>query len=699
MAKKIVPSDFKTHLIDQLIESVDEPANTVYYSFIGDHVATGDTQEEVAEPTPRLQDLNVETYRNMILGKRLTSDDFSLMVRRHDWEPDRVYDQYDDLDLNLFDKEFFVAVNETAFVHVYKCLSNANGSISTIQPTFNDVQFDADLFEPGDNYYQTADGYQWKYMYSIDSQTFDKFATQKYMPVVANNDVEDNAQNGSIDVIKVDSHGQFYNNTISSNFNESTITGNPLVYGMPQGSSDIENFYSNTILHLIEGRGAGQFKRVTRSFANNFGVFVEIEDNFQTNPDVTTRFELSPEVRITSDGSQTVNAVARAIVNANASNSVHRVEVLEPGLNYNFATADVLIGTQGPNSGGSAGEIAQVISANVRPIIPPPGGHGANSAIELGGRALAIHSEFNQSEGNTIPAENTFGQFGIIRDPLFANVEIRIIKQSDGLSGADGEFVNNENVYQFTKKRLFGDFTVTANSANVVSSDSLDLENELEVGDFVYLTNDTNSTFNYFTTVRNVINSTAIQLANTPNWSASNTALYYATPSANAVINQVLTNDNIFLRECDNKLVNDRLIVGELSQAVANVQTINVNDRLSNNAVYDFNAFNQTTVINGSISNANDLIKDELLFQELSGAKGFIHSVSGNRVFVTRVSGEFDTGEPIIADTSGVTIASNFAKYDGELDPTSGNIIYLQNDIPVTREGNRSEEIRVILEF
>lgn len=699
MAKKIVPSDFKTHLIEQLIESVDEPANTVYYAFIGDHITTGDTQEEVAEPTNRLQDLNVATYRNMILGKRLTSNDFKIVVPRYNWVVDQIYDAYDDLDENLLSKRFYVAVDETAFIHVYKCLSNANGSLSTTQPIFNDVRFDEDLFEAGDDYYQTADGYQWKYMYSVDSQTFNTFATQKHIPVVANNVVENNAQNGSIDVIKVDTPGKFYNNTISSNFNEALITVNPLIFGTPKGSSDVENFYANTILHLTDGKGAGQHKRVVRSFANNTGVFVEIDDNFLVVPDSTTRFEISPEVKVSGDGTQIIDVVARAIVNANASNSIHRVEILEPGLNYNFAEAEILIGTQGPNSGGSAGEIAQVVPANVRPIIPPPGGHGANSAIELGGSALAIHVEFNQSEGNTIPAENTFAQFGIIRDPLFANVEITVIKKSNGLDGSDGEFIEGERVYQFTKKRLFGEFNVTENQSNVITTDETDLKNELARDDFVYLTDDTNALFNYFTTIDNVINSTAIQLANTPNWSSTNAILYHATPSANAVINQVLSNDKLFLKECDNKLVIDRLLVGDTSHAVANVQTINVNERLANNGVYDFKAFNQTTVISGSISDAAALQKDERLFQEISGASGFVHSVQGSKVFLTQITGEFDTGESIIANTSGVTIESNFAKFSGELDPTAGNIIYLQNDIPVTREGNRSEEIRVILEF
>lgn len=699
MAKKIVPSDFKTHLIEQLIESVDEPANTVYYAFIGDHVSTGDTQEEVIEPTTSLQKLNVDTYRNMIFGKRLTSDDFKVVIPRYDWTTGTVYDEYDDLDADLLTKQFYVAVDETAYIHVYKCLSNANGAASTIQPVFNDVTFDQDLFEPGDNYYQTADGYQWKYMYSVDSKTFYKFATQKYMPVTANTIVEENAQNGSIDVVKVNSHGRFYNNTLTSDFNSASITGDTTIYQMPTGASQVENFYANTIFHLTEGKGAGQYKRITRSFANNLGTFVEIEDNFGVRPDFTTRFEISPEVKIVGDGTQTVNAVARAIVNANASNSIHRVEVLEPGLNYNYATASVLVGTQGPSSGGSAGELAEVEVANVHPVIPPPGGHGANSAVELGGKALSIHVEFNKSEGNTIPAENTFAQFGIIRDPLFSNVEVTFIKPSDGNPGSDGEFAPGESVYQFTKKRLFGAFDVVEDEANVITTDDTDLLNELSRDDFVFLTNDTNATFNYFTTVKNVINSTAIELANTPNWSASNTALYYATPSANAVISQVLTSDKLFLRECDNKLVSDRLLVGNSSHAVANIQAINVNERLSNTGVYDFNAFNQTTVIIGTISDADALQKDELLYQENSGATGFIHSVSGNKVYVTRITGEFDTGEAIIANSSGETISANFSKYSGELDPTSGNIIYLQNDIPVTREGNRSEEIRVILEF
>ena len=697
MAKQIVPSDFKTHLIDQLIESVNEPSNTVYYAFIGNHSETGVQADDVVAPTEKLQDINVETYRNMIFGKRLTADDFSIMVPRYDWTSGTVYDQYDDTDANLLSKDFYVAVDETAFIHVYKCLYNANGAPSTAQPTFGDVATESSLFANDDNYYQTSDGYQWKYMYSVDSTTFDKFATQNFMPVVANNVVEQNALNGAIDVILVDTHGRFYNNTISSNFSESSTTGNPVIFRLPDGSSDVENFYSNTIIHLTSGTGAGQFKRVIASTANNLGQYIQTESAFAIVPDNTTNYELSPEVRIVSDGTQTVNCVARAIVNSAASNSIHRIEILQQGSNYNFANATILKGVPADADNSDSGTIIEVEDATVRPVIPPPGGHGANSAIELGGRILGIHAKFSNTENDVVIADNTFSQFGIIRDPVFANVDIKFVKQSDGLGGSDGEFVVNENVKQFTKKRLFGTFSTTSGNTIIESADDLDLENELSAGDYLYLTDSEVSTYNHFSIVNNVINSTSIELNDSVAWTGSNTIVYFATPTANAVVNQLVSSNNITLRECDNTLVTDRLIVGETSHAVANVQTINVNNRLASNGIYDFLAYNQMTKITGTITDT--IQPNEYLTQANSGARALVHSVDGNEVFVTQVTGEFNTGESILANTSGATISSGFDKYSGELDPTSGNIIYLQNDIPVERANNSSEEIRIILEF
>ena len=176
----------------------------------------------------------------------------------------------------------------------------------------------------GDDYYETTDGYQWKYMYSIDSNTFTKFATQKYIPITANTVVSENASEGSIDVIKVVDPGKGYNNFISgqfaladfnrigSNFSDYGFTSASKVYKIDGAAKQIKNFYQNSIIYLTSGVGRGQFRKIIYSVeiqALN-GVFVELEENFTTIPNQTTTYEISPAVQIIGSGTETVNATA-----------------------------------------------------------------------------------------------------------------------------------------------------------------------------------------------------------------------------------------------------------------------------------------------------------------------------------------------------------------------------------------------------
>ena len=211
MPKQIVPNAFKTHMLRQLVESITEVANTSYYAFVGDHVADGDTLEDVIQPVGSRKQLVTEPFRNMIFGKKISGQNIRLITKRYDWEANTVYAMYDDEDIALDQKKYFVVVDEIAFKHVYKCLYNAGNTASTAKPLFADVQYDP-LIEEGDNYYETSDGYIWKYMYSIDSDTFRQFSSQEYIPIVANNTISQDAINGSIDVIKVESIGKNYNN-------------------------------------------------------------------------------------------------------------------------------------------------------------------------------------------------------------------------------------------------------------------------------------------------------------------------------------------------------------------------------------------------------------------------------------------------------------------------------------------------------
>jgi hypothetical protein len=652
--------------------------------------------------------LNIDTYRNMMFGKKIMNDDMKIMIKRYDWAADTVFASYDDEDINLLDKNFYIMTDEGEFKHIYKCLDNANGAPSIAQPVFNDITFD-----DSDNYYETSDGYQWKYMYSINSTQFAKFATQKFIPIVANTEVESSAKNGTIDVIRISSeqrlgaditlNGKFYNNYLTDRlFTLPDIqVGNTVQYRLPSDASTVSGFYGNTILHLVSGTGAGQYRRVLNSNNINNDILIYLESAFLIEPDNTTRYELSPEVKIVGNGTETITAVARAVINANASNSVHRVEILDPGSNYSFATATILNGVPATAEGTSVGDLVIPTAASVRPIIPPPGGHGANTAIELGGTALCVYTRFSGEEDGYASVDNSFAQFGIIRDPLFANVEISFVKPSDNLEGSDGQFVE-EKIYQFRKIKL--EETVDTQSSNnifVASSNTALFNAYLSPGEFVYIKNDLSPQLNYLSEITQVINATSFSCKDDCLWGENDSSLYLAKVIARADVNLLLSSSTITLKNVYGKIVKDELVIGNQSFAVANVQHIDINNKYESPSNYEFDVFTQYTRCEGTVS--GQFIKDEVVFQGSDindpNFKARVHSSNNSVVYLTNITGTINTAQQLAAVSSGAILSPPFNKYDGDLDATSGSILYLQNDIPVSRANNRSEEIRVILEF
>jgi len=704
MAKKIVPSELKTHLIDQFLESVTEVANTIYYGFIGDHITTAATESDVRAPSTNLKTLNVDSYRNMIVGVKLNSDDFKPMIRRVNWTSGTVYNMYDDETLNLYDEDFYVVVDEDAYKHVYKCLYNANNAASTIQPTFSDVRYDSALFSLDDAYYETSDGYQWKYMYSVDSTTFDKFATENYIPVVANTTIERDAVNGSIDVIKIVTHGKNYNNYVSDQFTSSQVSfGNTVQYVLPDTSSKVTGFYGNTVLHLTSGTGAGQYKSVVDSYFTSNNIVIELESAFEVEPDDTTKYEVTPRVEIVGDGLQFVNAYAKAVINANASNSVHKVVMLEPGENYNYATASVLKGVPASAENTDSGDIVNPTDAVLRPIMPPSGGHGANTIVELGVRSFCMYSKFATDIEGTIPAENVFNQFGILRDPKFADIEVNH-KKYNGVSGSDGTFLVDETVYQFKKILLNGNVTTQASNNTIVCNESASYDEYFQANDFVYIRSDDDAEYNFFGRVSSVTNSTAFVVDQSPSWSSANSELYSAKIISESKVKSVASTSQTNLKLCDSNLVTGQLIVGANSYAVANVSGIDINNRYNVvDSEYDFRVYNQTLRCFGTLGTGTTFINNERVYQGATVADAtftaYVHSSSDGNLYLTNRTGVLDTGSSIIGEDSGASLNSGFTMYDGDLDPTSGTIIYLQNDISVTRDSQQSEEIRVILEF
>ena len=423
MANSLTTNYFRLHNANQFRESISETANSIYYVFAGRHTEYSGGDDAVDPVHQTTFDVDIDVYKKMIFGKKVTASDVKIMVQRHNWISNTVYQPYRS-NTDLSNSNFFVVTDATTSYHVFKVLDNNGGASSTIEPDLNDTSAD-------DEYYSTSDGYVWKYMYSIDQSSFDKFATADYIPVVPNANVQGNAVSGAIDVIVVDYKGSNYNSYLSNTFISSdlAIGGDPTRYSIANNASSSNNYYLNCYLYIKQGTGMGQIKKIIDYVVLGNQKTVTLESQFNVAPDITSVYEITPYVLIVGDGN---GAIARAIVNSNSSNCISSIEIINRGQGYTFAVASV---------GGNTGGVSNNASLNV--VIGPKGGHGSDSEAELYGSSIGMSVTFANNESGNIPVSNDYRTIGIIRDPLFSSVELTV-------GNVTGLFVDNELLIQNT---------------------------------------------------------------------------------------------------------------------------------------------------------------------------------------------------------------------------------------------------------
>ena len=421
MSTKLVTNYLSLHNAKQFRESISETANSIYYVFAGRHVQYPGGDDAIPDIVNTNESINIDPYKQMVFGKKVSNNDVRVMIPRYNWVSNTIYTAYSN-DEDISACNYYAVVNATSSHHVFKVLDNNGNSPSTIVPNFNDTGAD-------DEYYSTSDGYVWKYMYTIDSSTFSKFATDDYVPVVPNANVSGNAVSGAIDVIIVDYSGSNYNTFLSNTFISSdlTIGGDPTIYTIANNASSSNNFYDNSFIYIKDGTGIGQIRKIVDYTVVGTQKKITIETAFTIAPDVTSVYEITPSVFIEGDGT---GAIARAIVNTNSSNTISKIEIIERGSGYTFAKSSVL---------GNTGGVSN--AATLINVLGPKGGHGKDAEVELGGKYLGISVTFANSESGTIPITNDYRTIGLLKDPFFANVELTVISTT-------GVFTDNELVTQ-----------------------------------------------------------------------------------------------------------------------------------------------------------------------------------------------------------------------------------------------------------
>ena len=440
--QQLITNNYRLHNAVQFINSINATPNSTYYCFAGQSLPfTGGSVPQMYDTTQQTQFL---PYNQMLFGKNIKPSDMSLMINAYAWTSGTVYAQYDDQDVYLNQKQFFVYVNSGGIYYVWKCLYNNNGSASTYAPNYADSGA-----APSSTLYQTSDGYRWKYMYQISAALVTKFATLSYIPVVVDANVTGNAVSGAIDTILITSPGAGYSNYYINTFSSSSVTNGTLpVAQLGTDASKVTNLYQGCYLYITGGTGKGQYKTVVSHTSNGVGTFVTLDSQYSITPDNTSTYEIMPKVVVLGAGDATTNAAARAVVNT-TSNSIYKVEVLNRGINVLYANAYVYAS---PYVGVSNSAVIRVVSG-------PKGGHGSNVAAELFSNSVGVSVTFANTESSTIPAINQYQSIGILKNPLFANVTLQT-----NVSTQTGTFKVGESIQQ-----VYGNTTTTAVVSSVQS--------------------------------------------------------------------------------------------------------------------------------------------------------------------------------------------------------------------------------------
>lgn len=398
----------------RFFEQAESDVDRNLYFFMGKSMPW--TTESLPDtPVDTVED-EIECRYNMISLKKISESDLSYVIPRINWTNDTVFLPYDHTDASLFlhpTATEITTAGETYTPGSFYCLTDENNvykclEVPLVAATKSTVKPTGQLTTA----FRTSDGYLWKYMYTVSASDYDNFVNNNWMAVktltVDNGSqqwqVQQAAVDGAIESIKITNVGSGYNRTYPAVYDESDAGYyETLDSGSAAGSSTCvldsvasnqNDFYNGASIYIQDGAGSGQLKVIsdyvgTSRTVTIVGTWTETVDN-------TSVYKILPTVTVSGDGSG-CNAIARVA----ADYTISRIDVLNAGSDYRYATAAIT------DPAGS--------SSTIVPVISPLGGHGLDAVSELGGYYVMTSVVLSYDEDD-FPTENDYRQEGIIAD-------------------------------------------------------------------------------------------------------------------------------------------------------------------------------------------------------------------------------------------------------------------------------------------
>ncbi len=224
----IVHEKLRVHHAKQFVESLVEPANDVYYLFIGRPTSWPEGDSVVPTPVDTTGNTAFEHWRDIMAFRRITANDVAHVVPFHGWEANAQYVMYDHrTPQSTLANAAFYMMTPAPERAVFKCIhdgrtnATSGASKSLAQPVVGgDVT--TLVSSVGD-----LNNYLWKYLYTISTDDAQKFVTTSWMPVrnPVEGEVSDaytifnaarSVSNGSIQSVVVDSEGTGYTGDVTA---------------------------------------------------------------------------------------------------------------------------------------------------------------------------------------------------------------------------------------------------------------------------------------------------------------------------------------------------------------------------------------------------------------------------------------------------------------------------------------------------
>ena len=455
--------NFDRHPIQPPETSAQHETDRNHYVFVGrskawptDLVAGID---DLTPPTPLDTEAEARRIWDDIIGMTVVHRAYtSLAIKRWNWHDDpeqkTIYAKYDDNDADLFnhptDAEILAADTAgntyipgpfytiTDEFHVFKCLDNGGGAKSTEKPTLP--------LGSTDWIVNTADGYKWKYMFTVLPSDAIRFVTDRWIPVktLASDDgsnqwqVQQASTDGSIDTAIVEEEGSEYIYAQENKEVQSGATTNTMI--LQDGSSDVDAYVGSTV--WIEGEDPKlitAYDEVTKQITIDGNWSVSPPEH---NPPTTiSLYSIWPTLTISGNGT---GAEGYAKVDT-STDKVSEIVMTSYGSNYHYATAAI-----------AGGKTVAGIQATARPVLSPLGGHGKDAEYELGAHYTIVNSRLKFNEpGSDFPISNDYRQIGLIRDVkdpsgTLLNLETGTALKTLSLTGITipvDEFQPDEEIY------------------------------------------------------------------------------------------------------------------------------------------------------------------------------------------------------------------------------------------------------------